>query len=105
MAVEPENGSCKNTVKVTPRDGTNHRYKKVALLVDGVQKALTPDSDWVTGPFNMLDHGSESDVAGTEFKLDWTKDGDNQFAQVKFIEIDYEIGSGELQFQGGDMNL
>ena len=43
----------------------------------------------------MLDHGSESKVAGTEFKLDWTKDGDNQFAQVKFIEIDYEV-AGKL---------
>ena len=53
----------------------------------------------------MLKYGSASNVAGTEFKLDWTKDGDNQFAQVKFIEIDYVIGSGELQFPGGDMNL
>ena len=92
-------GSFKNTVKVTPRDTQRQRYKKVALLVDGVQKALTPDrNDWVTGPFNMLVYGSESTVAGREFKLDWTKDGDDQFAQVKFIEIDYVIASGSKIF-------
>ena len=87
--------SFKNKVKVTPRDNHRYRYKKVALLVDGVQKALTPDrNDWVTGPFNMLTYGSESTVTGREFKLDWTKEGDDQFAQVKFIEIDYVIASG-----------
>ena len=82
-------------MKVIPRDDFRYRYKKVALLVDGVQKALTPDkSDWVTGPFNMLEYGSEPTVAGTEFKLDWTKDGDDQWAQVKFIKIDYVSASG-----------
>ena len=86
-------------MKVIPRDDFRYRYKKVALLVDGVQKALTPDkSDWVTGPFNMLEYGSEPTVAGTEFKLDWTKDGDYPFGpyspQVKLIEIDYVSASG-----------
>ena len=82
-------------MKVTPRYGLGWRYKKVALIVDGVTRALTPDtSDWVTGPFNMLDHGSESNLVGKEFKLDWTKDGDDQFAQVEFIEIDYGMGLG-----------
>ena len=43
----------------------------------------------------MLQYWSGSKVAGTEFKLDWTKDGDDQWAQVKFIEIDYEV-AGKL---------
>ena len=29
-------------------------------------------------------------MKGKEFKLDWTKDGDDQFAQVDFIKIRYE---------------
>lgn len=79
-------------MKVIPRDAHTDRYKKVALIVDGSQKALTPDtSDWVSGPFNMLDHSAESTLTGKEFKLDWTKDGDSQYAQLKFIEIDYII--------------
>ena len=35
----------------------------------------------------MLDFSTELTLQGTEFKLDWTMD--NQWAQVKFIEIDY----------------
>ena len=85
------NAQISHTVQVIPRDNNRHRYKKVALVVDGEQKALSPDTgNWVKGAFNMLDHGSESPLTGSEFKLDWTKDGDDQFAQVKFIEIDYE---------------
>ena len=61
----------------------------------------------MTGPFNMLDHGSEPTLTGSEFKLDWTKDGDDQWAQVKFIEIDYIVSqvSGKLPFLGQDINL
>ena len=87
-----------NTVEVTPRDNNRHRYKKVALIVDGVEKSLTPDKhDWLSGPFNMLSPYAGSTLEGREFKLDWTKDGDDQFAQVKFIEIDY---AGKFPFLG-----
>ena len=92
-----------NTVEVTPRDNNRHRYKKVALIVDGVKKSLTPDKhDWLSGPFDMLGPYAGSNLEGREFKLDWTKDGDDQFAQVKFIEIDYVIGqdTGSFPFLG-----
>ena len=56
--------------------------------------ALTPDSgNWLKGPFDMLDYkNGDTSLTGKEFKLDWTKDGDDQFAQVHFIEIDYISG-------------
>ena len=54
--------------------------------------ALTPDSDWVTGPFDMLDYKTGESLTGKEFRLDWTKNGDDQYSQVKFIEIDYITG-------------
>ena len=82
-----------NTVKVTPPDDFRSRYTRVALLVDDVQRALTPETgNWVNGPFNMLDHGSELTLTGTEFKLDWSKEGDDESAQATFIEIDYVFG-------------
>ena len=41
------------------------RYKEVALIVDGVRKAMTPDStDWAIGNFDMLDYGSSSTLKG-----------------------------------------
>ena len=66
----------------------------MALIVNDspVAAALTPDSpNWVKGPFDMLDYKTGSSLTGTEFKLDWTKRGDDQWAQVSFIEIDYFI--------------
>ena len=67
------------------------RYREVALVVDGVRKAITPDStDWATGKFDMLEHGLSSTLIGKEFELDWTHDGDDQYAAVSFITIRYE---------------
>ena len=83
------------TELVIPWDTNRHRYKKVALIVDNSPNvaALTPDSgSWVTGPFDMLDYKTGEPLTGKEFRLDWTKKGDDQWAQVKFIEIDYIPG-------------
>ena len=46
----------------------------------------------------MLDYKTGESLTGSEFKLDWTKDGDDQFAQVKFIEIDYIAGISSWAF-------
>ena len=65
------------------------------MIVDGssTHAALTPDtSDWVTGPFDMIEYKTGASLTGREFKLDWAKDGDGQYAQVQFIEIDYTPG-------------
>ena len=68
----------------------------MALIVNDspTAAALTPDSsEWVTGPFDMLEfYAGDTSLTGNEFKLDWTKNGDDQFAQIKFIEIDYLPG-------------
>ena len=37
----------------------------------------------------MIQFNTGASLTGREFKLQWTIDGDDQFAQVKFIEIDY----------------
>ena len=68
------------------------RYREVALIVDGVTRAVTPDSTtWVSGNFDMLDFGLSSTLTGKNFKLDWTHDGDDQYAQVSLLTIDYEF--------------
>ena len=90
------------TLLVVPRNNCDntqcynlHRYKKVALIVDDspTAAALTPDSpDWVTGPFDMLNYKTGEPLTGKEFKLDWTTNGDDQYAQVEFLEIDFIRG-------------
>ena len=40
----------------------------------------------------MLNYKTGEPLTGKEFKLDWTKNGDDQYSQVKFIEIDYITG-------------
>ena len=75
-----------------------HRYKGVALNVDGERAAITPTTHdpatdpWCQGPFDMLAYRTWTGgpISGRIFQLDWTIEGDDQWAQLQFLEIDYE---------------
>ena len=81
------------TFEVQPRrGGWNHRYAGVAIFVDGSKKAAakTPDPfNPKFKPFDMIQFKTGESLTGRDFKLDWTINGQDQYAQVEFLEIDY----------------
>ena len=81
------------TFEVQPRSGGwNHRYVGVAIFVDGSEKAaaMTPGTfNPQKETFDMLQFKTGECLTGRDFKLDWTISGQDQYAQVEFLEIDY----------------
>ena len=79
--------------EVTPRsDCCWQRYAGVAILVDGSETpaALTPDPNTEESKFNMISYATGQSLTGTEFKLDWSNSPDGHYAQVEWIEIEYQ---------------
>ena len=86
--------------KVTPRlDCCPERQAAVAIFIDGSSEAaaLTPNP-WSRGTaYDMMDHKKKNDWVGKVFKLDWKSD---HFAQVQWLEIDYQ----EVTYEEWDLN-
>ena len=79
--------------EVTPRsDCCWDRYAGLALLIDGSKKpaALTPDSNYQKTKFDMIAHSTGESLSGKVFKLDWFSSPDGHYAQVEWIEIEYQ---------------
>ena len=84
---------------VVPRaDCCHERYRGVGIFVDGSSKAsaMTGNNIIKKTEFDMLEFKTGETLTGKEFKLDWTA---GHYAQVQWIEIDYEENkNGELCF-------
>ena len=89
------------TFEVHPRsNGWNHRYCGVAIFVDSSKEAAakTPNPfNPNKRPFEMLQFKTGECLTGRDFKLDWTINGHDQFAQVQFLEIDYHYPECEFK--------
>ena len=79
--------------EVTPRSNIgSERYAGVAILVDGseIPAALTPNPNTEDSKFDMLSYATGQSLTGTEFKLDWSNSPDGHYAQVEWLEIEYQ---------------
>ena len=79
--------------KVTPRSNIGfERYAGVEILVDGSQTpaARTPNPNTENVEFDMLSYATGESLTGTEFKLDWSNAPDGHYAQVEWLEIEYQ---------------